>query len=84
MCFGCSKELSHRDSSFEYPQHMFRLRNNKNNFQAGGFILPLAGKRVKNHSVVFAGNKSAFCKCDSQHPLTIFNARHLETISTFY
>ena len=23
MCFGCSKELSHRDSSFEYPQHMF-------------------------------------------------------------
>ena len=23
MCFGCSKELSHRDGSFEYPQHMF-------------------------------------------------------------
>ena len=21
--FGCSKEPSHRDSSFEYPQHMF-------------------------------------------------------------
>ena len=21
MCYGCSKELSHRDSSFEYPQH---------------------------------------------------------------
>ena len=33
MCFGCSKELSHRDSSFEYPQHMFWLRNKKNNFQ---------------------------------------------------
>ena len=29
MCFGCSKELSHRDSSFEYPQHMFWLRNKK-------------------------------------------------------
>ena len=27
MCFGCSKELSHRDGSFEYPQHMFWLRN---------------------------------------------------------
>ena len=32
MCFGCSKELSHRDGSFEYPQHMFWLRNKKNNF----------------------------------------------------
>ena len=25
--FGCSKELSHRDGSFEYPQHMFCLKN---------------------------------------------------------
>ena len=32
MCFGCSKELSHRDGSFEYPQHMFWLSNKKNNF----------------------------------------------------
>ena len=31
MCFGCSKELSHRDSSFEYPQHMFWLRDKENN-----------------------------------------------------
>ena len=33
MCFGCSKEPSRRDSSFEYPQHTFWLRNKKNNFQ---------------------------------------------------
>ena len=33
MCFGCSKEPSNRDGSFEYPQHMFWLRNKKNNFQ---------------------------------------------------
>ena len=33
MCFVCSKEPSHQDGSFEYPQHMFWLRNNKNNFQ---------------------------------------------------
>ena len=26
MCFGCSKEPSHRDGSFEYPQHMFWVR----------------------------------------------------------
>ena len=29
MCFRFSKEMS----SFEYPQHMFSLRNKKNNFQ---------------------------------------------------
>ena len=22
ICFGCSKEPSHRDGSFEYPQHV--------------------------------------------------------------
>ena len=33
MCFGCSKEPSHRYDSFEYSQHMFWLRNKKNNFQ---------------------------------------------------
>ena len=27
--FGCSKEPSHGDSYFEYPQHMFWLRNKK-------------------------------------------------------
>ena len=33
MCFGCSKEPSQREGSFEYPQHMFLLRKKKNNFQ---------------------------------------------------
>ena len=32
MHFGCLKEMYHWDGSFEYPQHMFWLRNNKNNF----------------------------------------------------
>ena len=27
ICLGCLKELSHWDGSFEYPQHMFWLRN---------------------------------------------------------
>ena len=39
MCFGCSKELSHVDSSFEYPQHMFWLRSKKNNFQLHTLIM---------------------------------------------
>ena len=29
ICFGCLKEPSHWDGSFEYPQHMFWLRNKK-------------------------------------------------------
>ena len=29
LCFGCSKEPSHREGSFEYPQHMFWFRNKK-------------------------------------------------------
>ena len=44
MCFGCSKEPSHRDGSFEYPQHMFWLGNKKNNFQlllSGGLAIIL-------------------------------------------
>ena len=32
MCFVCSKEPSHQDGSFEYPQHMFWLRNKNINF----------------------------------------------------
>ena len=28
----CSKEPSHQEGSFEYPKHMFRLRNKKINF----------------------------------------------------
>ena len=34
MCFGCSKELSHWDGSFENPQHMFQLRNKKTHYYA--------------------------------------------------
>ena len=33
MCFGCLKEPSHGDGSFDYPKHMFWLRNKKTNFQ---------------------------------------------------
>ena len=33
MCFGCSKELSHRDGSFEYPQHV--LVEKKENYFSG-------------------------------------------------
>ena len=32
MCFGCSKQLSHWDISFEYPQDIFWLRKKKISF----------------------------------------------------
>ena len=32
ICFGCSKEPSHWDGSFDYTQHMFLSRNKKNIF----------------------------------------------------
>ena len=32
ICFGCSKEPSHGDGSFEYPQHIIWSRIKKNNF----------------------------------------------------
>ena len=32
ICFVCSKEPTHRDGSFECPQHMFWLRNKKVKF----------------------------------------------------
>ena len=38
ICFGFSKEPSHWDGSFEYPQHKFWLRNKKNNFLVRRFI----------------------------------------------
>ena len=47
MCFGCSKEPSHRDGSFEYPQHMFWMSNKKNNFQVR---TPIWGGLVKQQT----------------------------------
>ena len=44
MCFGCPKEPSHRDGSFEYPQHMFWLRNKNFFFRyvlLSGGLLPM-------------------------------------------
>ena len=36
--FWCSKEPSHRDGSFEYPQHMFWMRNKENKFPIRALI----------------------------------------------
>ena len=52
MCFGCSKEQSHRDGSFEYQQHMFWLKNKKIIFSnaplSGGLVI---GRNFINFSL---------------------------------
>ena len=63
-CFGCSKEPSRRDGSFEYPQHMFWLRNKKNNFLLctlnwrPGIYLELSYYKFPNIAFIFI---SLFC-----------------------
>ena len=52
MCFGCSKEPSHRDGSYEYPKQMFWLRNKKIIFSyaliSGGLCYCMAVKSIRH------------------------------------
>ena len=58
MCFRCSKEPSHRDGSFEYPQHMFWLRNKKKNFSYA--LLPGAWCEMSYEPCLVISNNVAF------------------------
>ena len=52
MCFGCSNEPSHRDGSFEYPQHKFWRRNKENNFPIRTLIWrPVLPAGLESHVV---------------------------------
>ena len=48
ICFGCSKEPSHSDGSFEYPQRMFWLRIFfiTHTYQAAFFVKGLCNKKL--------------------------------------
>ena len=50
MCFWCSKEPSHWDVSFEYPQHMFWTRNKENSFSIRTLIWRSVWFTYKQHS----------------------------------
>ena len=58
MCFGCLNEQSHRDGSFEYPQHMFWLRNTEINFE----FLPLIW-RFEIHVIIVCNMKLIVLCC---------------------
>ena len=55
MCFLCSKEPSHSDGSFEYPQQMFWMRNEK---KQSHFIIYFLYKVWKSGPITVRANIS--------------------------
>ena len=49
--FGCSKEPSHWNSSFEYPQHKFWLRNKKIKVRLLNILMQL--RKCSNHPYLY-------------------------------
>ena len=66
MCLGCSKEPSHLDDSFEYPQHMSWLRNkNVKNIQ---LRLLIWGPELYFNCVLAVVLVLMFCASSSRYP----------------
>ena len=65
MCFGCSWGPFHLDGSFEYPHHMFWMRNKKIIFQyallSGGLaFLIKSGVELLGGLTVFASSRHEY------------------------
>ena len=61
LSFGCSKEPSHWDGSFEYPQHMFWMRNKVNSFPIRTLIWKsVIPKTTAKHNAIFTQVKIAY------------------------
>ena len=78
MCFGWSKEPSHWDGSFKYPQHMFWFRNKKINFWLRTFIWRPALFYTGNHQTDILANMKTLMKwlivqCGISSGSTLFN-----------
>ena len=66
MCFGCSKQPSQLDGSFEYPQHIFWLRNKKNNFQLHTYLgacIWETDRGIHDHCVIYKCQTIRVCDC---------------------
>ena len=59
MCFGYLKEPSHRDGSFDYPQHMLWLSNMKNNIPLT-IMQPYIWRPDKSCDPLESGNQGLF------------------------
>ena len=75
ICFRCSKDPSHWDGSFEYPQHMFWMKNKKINI----FWYELLTKGQQNSQKMWKFyNSSGLCRPPdkSGYWKTIFFSSH--------
>ena len=75
MCFGCAKEPSRGDGSFEYPQHMCWLRNKETNFQ---LLSLLSGSLVIDLSGIILGQnilREITCLSETDGKLSIFSKK---------
>ena len=72
--FGCSKEHSDRDGSFEYPQHMFCLKNKKINFQSQTLIKRSIRNFLFLNQNIYCGYSKEPSQWDSsfKHPKQMF------------
>ena len=83
MCFGCLKEPSLRDGSFEYPQHMFWFRNKKNSFQLRTLIWGLINNKELVPSIRYTLAYAPIEDSDQPvhpHSMTIFLVFRLERL----
>ena len=75
MCFGCSKEPSDQNSSFEYPQHMFWMRNKENSFPIRTLIWrPVPGTKILFRLFSHAPNR------ESDNSRSEYNERKYPTL----
>ena len=70
MCFGCLKEPFHLDGSFDDTQHMFWLRNKKNNIQLRTLIGGPADPIPRHIWPFMAGRALSFFSDDLEQEVT--------------
>ena len=78
MCFEYPKEGYYRDGSFEYPQHMFWVRNKENNFLLST-VLTSRQLSYKTCGHVYSSCvRSAMLHASETWPLTKRNLQRLQ------
>ena len=70
MCFGCTKEPSHPEGSFEYPQHMFWLRNKKKYFQLLTLIWGPANAGLENSTCPLIFTSASGCRASEKFDIS--------------
>ena len=77
MYFGCSKEPSHRDGSFEYPQHMFWLGNKKMIFSYALLSGSLLSTKISRAGSIISQQKHLLWTQKNSHLQIVFFNVHI-------